>query len=112
MNSTDDIISYLNTLPEVIRLKELEKYIDNNPKINSKISELKDIQKKMVTSKEFNQLNQYMEYKNQYDLLLNEINDLPFVEEYLELLEIVDNILKDLTDNIEYKIEELMKKGC
>ncbi len=111
MNSTDDIITYLNSLPEVIRLKELEKYIDNNPKINSKINELKDIQKKMVTSKEFNQLNQYKEYKNQYDSLLNEINDLPFVEEYLELLEIVDNILKDLTDNIEYKIENIMKKG-
>lgn len=111
MNSTDDIITYLNSLPEVIRLKELEKYIDNNPKINSKINELKDIQKKMVTSKEFNQLNQYKEYKNQYDSLLNEINDLPFVEEYLELLEIVDNILKGLTDNIEYKIENIMKKG-
>ena len=110
MNSIDDIISYLNSLPEVIRLKELEKYIDNNPKINSKIKELKDIQKKMVTSKEFNQLNQYKEYKNEYDSLLNEINDMPFVEEYLELLEIVDNILKNLTDDIEYKIEEIMKK--
>jgi len=111
VNSVNDIIEYLNSLPEVKRLKELETYIDKNDRINSKIKELKELQKKMVNSKEFNQPKQYNEYKNQYKSLFEKINDMPFVEEYLELLEIVDNILKDLTDNIEIKIEELINSA-
>ena len=51
----------------VKRIHSLEKIIDNNPVLNRKLSELKEIQKKMVNSKEFNQMNQYKLYKEEYD---------------------------------------------
>ena len=58
MKTKDKIIDYFNSLPEVKRLKELEPYIKNNPEIINRFTELKNIQKKMVASKEFNQFNQ------------------------------------------------------
>ena len=71
----------------VKRIHALEKIIDNNPILNSKLSELKDLQKKMINAKEFNQFNQYKAYKDEYDSLYEEVLEFPFVEEYLELLD-------------------------
>ena len=106
MNSKNKIIEYFNSLPEVARIKELEHYIDNNEKIKKAFNELKDIQKKMVASKEYNQINQYKIYKIDYENKRCELYDLPFVEEYLELLEYVDNLLIDFTNKIEEGIEK------
>jgi len=59
LKTKDEIIKYFNDLEEVKRIKELEPYIKNNEEINNKFNELKDIQKQMINSKEFNQFNQY-----------------------------------------------------
>ena len=109
MNSTDKIIDYLNNLDEVKRFKELDNYISKNKAINDKINNLNIIKKKMVNSKEFNQINQYNEYKKEYDIIYNEIIDMPFVEEYLELKEYVLDLLNNIKNNIEYSIEEIIK---
>lgn len=95
-------------LPEVIRIQELEKYIDNSGAINNKLNELKEKQKQMVNAKEYNQLNQYKIYLDEYNKLKTELLDLPFVEEYLELLEIVNEKLTGLTNEIEYKLNKVI----
>lgn len=95
-------------LPEVIRIQELEKYIDNSGAINNKLTELKEKQKQMVNAKEYNQLNQYKIYLDEYNKLKTELLDLPFVEEYLELLEIVNEKLTGLTNEIEYKLNKVI----
>ena len=109
MNSTDKIIDYLNSLEEVKRFKELDNYITRNKSINDKIVELNVIKKKMVNSKEFNQINQYSVYKKEYDSIYNEIINMPFIEEYLELKEYVINLLNDIKTDIEDRIEEIIK---
>ena len=109
MNSTDKIIDYLNSLEEVKRFKELDNYITRNKAINNKIVELNVIKKKMVNSKEFNQINQYSVYKKEYDSIYNEIINMPFIEEYLELKEYVINLLNDIKTDIEDRIEEIIK---
>lgn len=95
-------------LPEVIRIQELEKYIDNNQSINNKLKELKEKQKQMVNAKEYNQFNQYKIYLDEYNTLKEELIDLPFVEEYLELLQIVNAKLDDVTDEIENKLNKII----
>ena len=96
---------YFSNIPEVKRIKELEGYIDTNPEIKKAFDEVKRIQKCLVSSKEFHQENQYRmyleEYKNAKDALLN----LPFVEEYLELIEIVGNMLKNASSLIEEELK-------
>ena len=99
---------FLNT-ELVKRIHSLEKYIDNNDNLNSKLKELKNLQKKMVNAKEFNQMNQYKAYKEEYDNLYNEVLEFPFVEEYLELLEEANNKLLDICYIIENKINKELK---
>ncbi|MBQ9124993.1 MAG: YlbF family regulator [Acholeplasmatales bacterium] len=103
-NRIDNIKEYFNSLPEVKRIKELESYIDSNNEINDTFNAIKDIQKKMVNAKEFNQINQYKLYLEEYNLLRDKLMDLPFVEEYLELLEIVNSKLVFLTQTIEQEM--------
>ena len=109
MNSTKEIIDYLNNLEEVKRFKKLEEIINNNSSIKNKLNELNDIKKKMVNSKEFNQINQYSLYKKEYDNIYKELIDMPFIEEYFELKEYVYNLLTNLKNDIEYQIEDIIK---
>ena len=99
---------FLNT-DLVKRIHGLEKIIDNNPTLQEKISLLKSFQKKMVNAKEFNQINQYKVYKEEYDRLYEEILEFPFVEEYLELLEQANNTLLDICYIIENRINNELK---
>lgn len=95
MKRNSKLIEEFSKLPEVIRLKELDEYISNNTSISNKFSEAKLLQKKMVNSKEFNQPNQYKEYKMEYDKILEELYDMPFVEEYLELVDTINEEIKN-----------------
>ena len=84
-------------MPEVERIHELEAYIDNNKDIKQAIDSLKDIQRKMVSSKEFNQEKQYQMYLLEYNKKKEELLNMPFLEEYLELIEEVGYKLNDLS---------------
>ena len=100
------LLDYFNNIPEVIRLKELKKYIESNEKIINKFDEIKDIQKKMVNAKEFNQINQLKIYEDEYKKANEELLDIPFVEEYLELMDYVNNMLKNFSESLEYELNK------
>lgn len=108
MNSKDKIISYFNSKNEIIRLKQLEKLIDKDEVLKEKIKDLKIIQQKMINSKEYNLINQYKIDKESYDNLLSEINDYPFMSEYLDLLDYANNELKYLSNGISEEIDKLI----
>lgn len=104
------LIATFNDLEEVKRIHQLENYIDKNTILKEKIEALKSKQKQMINAKEYNQVNQYSVYKKEYEEIYNEIIDFPFVEEYLELLDIVNDELKAIKDIIEIKINNELKK--
>ena len=108
MNSKDKIISYFNSNVEIIRLKQLEKLIDKDEVLKEKIKDLKIIQQKMINSKEYNLINQYKIDKESYDNLLSDINDYPFMSEYLDLLDYANNELKYLSNGISEEIDKLI----
>lgn len=111
MNSRNtQIIEYFNGLEEVKRIKELENYIDNNDLINSFFKELKLKQKQLINAKEYNQPNQYKIYLDEYNEIKSKLFDLPFVEEYFELLEYVNSLLNQLTSEIEFKLNKFINK--
>ena len=110
MTSKEKIIQYFNDLEEVKRLKELEPYIKSNNEINKKFDELKDIQKKMVASKELELTNQYLIYQKEYNKTKEELLDLPFVDEYLELVDYVNQMLDNLANEINYLIDKDINK--
>ena len=100
------LLDYFNNIPEVIRLKELKNYIESNEKIINKFDEIKDIQKKIVNAKEFNQINQLKIYEDEYKKANEELLEIPFVEEYLELMDYVNNMLKNFSESLEYELNE------
>ena len=108
-NRIDEIKNELLGMPEVIRFKELEGYMNKNERINTLFSQVKEKQKQMINAKEFNQHNQYNIYNKEYNDLLNELYNLPFVEEYLELVDIINQKLGSLSFLIEKELESKMK---
>ena len=91
MNRIDDLKNYFASLEEVKRLHELEPYIKNNKEINEKFDLLIDKQKQIVNAKEFNQIKQLKIYEEEYKKIKEELIALPFVEEYIELVELINN---------------------
>ncbi|MBR6289060.1 MAG: YlbF family regulator [Acholeplasmatales bacterium] len=100
------LLDYFNNIPEVIRLKELKNYIESNEKIINKFDEIKNVQKQIVNAKEFNQINQLKVYEDEYKRLNQELLDIPFVEEYLELMNYVDQMIKSFVKEVEYQIDK------
>ena len=108
MNNIDELKNYINNLEETKRYKELEKYIDNNEKIKLKIAELKEKQKQLVNAKEFNQLKQAKIYEDEYNKIKEELFNMPFVEEYVELVEIINEKLDLIANEIENKLDKII----
>lgn len=108
MKSKDLIIDYFNSLPEVKRIHELEPYIDNNLEIKNQFDDLKKKQRLMVLKKEKNL--DYQKELNDYNLAKEKLLDMPFVEEYLELIDYIHNLLDDLTNGIEDEIYKCVNK--
>jgi len=100
------LLDYFNNIPEVIRLKELKNYIESNEKIIIKFDEIKNVQKQIVNAREFNQINQLKVYEDEYKRLNQELLDIPFVEEYLELMNYVDQMIKSFVKEVEYQIDK------
>ena len=100
------LLDYFNNIPEVIRLKELKNYIESNEKIINKFDEIKNVQKQIVNAKEFNLINQLKVYEDEYKRLNQELLDIPFVEEYLELMNYVDQMINSFVKEVEYQIDK------
>ena len=105
MKTNRKVINYFSEKPEVKRIKELEPFIDNNKEIIAKYNELLELQKLMVSSKEFHQIKQYNIYLEEYEKKKEEFFDLPFVYEYIECLNIVSNDLEEYKELLEEKIK-------
>lgn len=106
MNRIEELKNYFINLDEVKRLKELEPYIKNNKEINGKFNLLLEKQKQIVNAKEFKQINQLKIYEEEYKKIKEDLYNLPFVEEYLELVELINNKLEELKFYLEKKLDE------
>ena len=105
MNNLDEIKEYFNSLEEVKRIKELEPLIDKNENVRKSLDEVLDLQHKLVYAKVHKDLN-YESLFKKYNQKKEELISLPFLEEYLELLSIVEEILKNYSYEISLKINK------
>ena len=106
MNSKEKIIEYFNSLPEVKRIKELEPYIDKNELIHNQFELVKKCQRAFVLKKEKKE--DYTKELEKYNLEKEKLLDMTFVEEYLELENIVNDMLNDLTKGIENELYKMI----
>lgn len=108
-NRISHILNYFKDTPEVQRIKELEPYIDNNKKINELFSLLKDKQKELVRAQNGNDICDFKKIKQEYNDIKQKLLDLPFLEEYLELVDYEHNILQQLASEIEIELQKSLK---
>lgn len=90
MNS---LLEYFANEKEFIRLKELNKYFKKNEELYAKISEMTSLQKEIVKNRFSDDLT-VVSLNKKYNKLLEEIIDIPFVDEYFELLNLFYNSLE------------------
>lgn len=106
--SIEEMKQFLLELPEVKRIHELEHYIDTNEDIQITFEEMKSKQKQFVTAKEFKQVKQAQIYKEEYENIKLKLFDLPFVEEYFELLEYLNVMFKNIALEIQDKLNKII----
>jgi cell fate (sporulation/competence/biofilm development) regulator YmcA (YheA/YmcA/DUF963 family) len=102
------INEYLD-LPEVQRLKELEPYIDNNKELEKKLAMMEELKQKMKEARENENYQLSRMYKASYYMVYDEILDMPFVEEFRELMDIVFNKLDTTATIIEKELQNRLK---
>ena len=104
-NTIDEIISNFSSLEEVKRIKELEPLIDSNKDIKLKLDELLKIQKELIHARYY-KLEEKEELEVKYNTKRNELIVLPFLEEYLELLDYINERLINFKSVVEKSINE------
>ncbi len=103
MSKLKELIIALQNDSEIIRFKELEEIIDHNESIRTDFNHLLHLQKVMV-KKEYKKDSSLKNAQEEYDKQLKIVMDYPIIEEYLDLLEIINNDLSTIQSIIEQEI--------
>lgn len=106
MNKRHEFLELLRNNPMVIRYKKLEEVINKDETLKTAIKNLKDIQKQLVNAREYNKPEMVKRYQNHYDMLYNQISEIPLISEYLALQSDINNMLQDVQDIIQNGIED------
>lgn len=98
-----ELVSLIQDDDSVKRFKKLEEVIDRNDDINTTFKELLELQKRLVKSEQTVDLKTKIirkEYQEKYD----ELTSYYLINEYIDLLELVNNDLQLITSIIENEI--------
>lgn len=100
----------MNSLEEVKRFKELHEMLSKNNEVSKLFEEVKNKQQQLVNARNYKQEEQAKIYEKEYNELLEKLKDLPFVEEYQELSEIVNEKLGDVAYLLEDMLDDVINK--
>lgn len=103
LSKLNDIKLELQNNPSVKRFQQLEQIILNDDNLNSKFKNLLRFQKTMVNDREKGR-ESYKSSKEVYDIALAELTSNIIVEEYLTLLEDINNDLQMIQNIIENEL--------
>lgn len=103
MNNLHELIDLLKEDKQIQRFKELEKVIDHNESIKEDFERLLHFQKIMVKH-EFEKSSQLKNATSNYNSQLQLVLNYPIIEEYLDLLELINNDISFLKSIIEQEI--------
>ena len=103
MDKLKKLLEAIKNDNEIIRFKELEKVIDHDTKLQKDFAILLELQKVMV-QKEYKKDKKYKEAKEKYEKQKHKVMKYLLVEEYLDLLEDINNDLALIQTIIEQEI--------
>jgi cell fate (sporulation/competence/biofilm development) regulator YmcA (YheA/YmcA/DUF963 family) len=103
LNKLNELINLIKNDEIVIRFRELENVIDHNESIKTDFNKLLHLQKVMV-NKEYKKDSTLDDAKQEYQKQLKIVLNYPVVEEYLDVLDVINNDLSLIKSIIEQEI--------
>ncbi len=106
MNSLDKLFTYFDNDQNIKRLHALEKAFDSDTEISKLINLKQEYSKQMINAKYLRLTNTYNDYREKYDQVNKKLMDYPFLDEYMDLLNYYNNLLKDIINYIETNVNK------
>lgn len=106
MKEKEKFIQMIEEHPEINRYKRIEKLINENKALKSKMAQLKGIQKQLVNAKHIQKKEAIETFQKQYDQLYEELESYPLMSDYLMLQSEINEIMQSIVQIIEDGIEK------
>jgi cell fate (sporulation/competence/biofilm development) regulator YmcA (YheA/YmcA/DUF963 family) len=110
MTEKEKLIQMILENEDIKRYKRIEKIINDNKDLKSKIGDLKSIQKQLVNAKEINKTEAIKTFEARYQERLEEIESYPLMSDYLALQSDINEMLQAIQDILQNGIESDFEK--
>ena len=107
----EELIDLLKHHEAVLALQETEKAIGQIPQISSLAGQMKAYQQEAVPLQKIEKQRAYEEAGEQADLIQNELENLPIVQDYRQKMQDASDLIQYVTKSIEEKINEELRHG-
>lgn len=104
MSHKEEFIDLIKSNETIKRYRQIEEVINKNSDLKSKINEVKTVQKQLVNAKEIKKAEAIKAFEIKMENLLDEISDFPLLNEYLDLQDEINSMLKNVLSIIEDEI--------
>lgn len=104
-----ELIKAINNDSLIERLHLLETVIDKNPLVNDLFDEMHEVERKLVNARYYKKNSSAEQYEKELESIKERIEEIPFLDEYLELLDMAYNELKNVFMIIENDINNCIK---
>ncbi|BCR35662.1 YlbF family regulator [Mariniplasma anaerobium] len=101
MTEKEKLIEMIKNNETIKRYQAIEKVLNTNKDLNSKINKLKTIQKQLINAKEINKQESIKHFDALYNELLAEIEGYPLMSDYLALQGDINELIQHITQIIE-----------
>jgi len=106
MTEREKLIQMIQENPEIQRYKRIEKIMNGNKFLKSKMAQLKSVQKQLVNAKHIGKKEAVLAFQAQYDALYEELETYPLMSDYLALQSDINEIMQAIVSIIEEGIEK------
>ena len=107
----EELIDLLKNHEAVLAFQEAEKAIGQIPQISSLAGQMKAYQQEAVLFQKIEKQCAYEEAGEQADLIQNELENLPIVQDYRQKMQDASDLIQYVTKSIEEKINEELRHG-
>lgn len=111
MKEVNNIIELIKSDPKYNRFHEISLLINNDKKIKIKLSKIKNIQKELVNVIHLEKNNAIKALQREYESLMDELLEIPLLNEYLDLVNYYNDLILTIKDIIEGEINDYFIKN-
>ncbi|WP_112180916.1 MULTISPECIES: RicAFT regulatory complex protein RicA family protein [Paraliobacillus] len=109
ISKADELAAQIANIEEVDRFKQVEERLNNNQKIKKLINQMKALQKQAVNFQAYGKTEALKKVEKEIDLLQEEIDEIPIVQEFRESQVMINDILQVVTETITDEVTKEMK---